>query len=349
MDGASPGRQARPDRGDPGRARPGRLDRPARADRLARAWRSTILWHGAIEKQKRNEWNDLEFIVRSLTKLQPHFLTPWLFQSWNLSYNVSVESDRVKDKYFYISRGIELLAQGERLNKDNPDMRYWIGFYYQNKFGVSDENSTLRSLFQIQLHSAGTAKPGPDRPEGPADPAGGKSTRRSSRSSAGSIRSWSADSGSRPRNCPAVPCATRPTRWSNSSRTTAQLPSRFVDADEERGQLLAGRPGDLKPADQQFPTLPPAKPNGIDSNDSEPIASDTAGTLDDTFDAFTAARAWFSYAQDPLPDPDPLADAQDRKERMKTLKGRRLPRQPAEVLFRQAPPRAQSYVGERLA
>jgi putative ABC transport system substrate-binding protein len=28
---------------------------------------------------------------------------------------VSVESDRVKDKYFYISRGIELLAQGEVL------------------------------------------------------------------------------------------------------------------------------------------------------------------------------------------------------------------------------------------
>src|SRR5947209_11868437 len=109
----------------------------------------TILWEGALEKQKRNEWNELEFIVRSLTKLQPHFLTPWLFQSWNLSYNVSVESDRVKDKYFYISRGIELLAQGERLNRDNPDMRYWLGFYYQNKFGVSDENSTLRSLFQL--------------------------------------------------------------------------------------------------------------------------------------------------------------------------------------------------------
>src|SRR5688572_22212937 len=40
----------------------------------------TILWRAAIEKQKRNEWNELEFLVRSLTKLQPRFLTPWLFQ-----------------------------------------------------------------------------------------------------------------------------------------------------------------------------------------------------------------------------------------------------------------------------
>ena len=92
----------------------------------------TALWAAAIDRQMRHEWNELELLVRSLTKLQPHFLTPWLFQSWNLSYNVSVESDRVKDKYFYISRGIELLAQGERLNRDHPDMRFWIAFYYQN-------------------------------------------------------------------------------------------------------------------------------------------------------------------------------------------------------------------------
>src|SRR5262249_726503 len=85
----------------------------------------------------------------------------WLFQSWNLAYNVSVESDRVRDKYYYISRGIDLLAQGERINRaqgadengpyevGNPDMRYWIGFYYANKFRVSDEQHTLRSLLQL--------------------------------------------------------------------------------------------------------------------------------------------------------------------------------------------------------
>src|SRR5262245_12973021 len=67
----------------------------------SRGLATTILWNAAIDKQMKNEWNELEFIVRSLTKLQPHFLTPWLFQSWNLTYNVSVESDRVKDKYFY--------------------------------------------------------------------------------------------------------------------------------------------------------------------------------------------------------------------------------------------------------
>src|SRR5947209_3509464 len=80
------------------------------------------LWVSADTKQKKNQWNELELLVRSITKLQPHFLSPWLFQSWNLAYNVSVESDRVRDKYFFISRGIELLAEGERQNRNQPDL-----------------------------------------------------------------------------------------------------------------------------------------------------------------------------------------------------------------------------------
>src|SRR5579883_1438926 len=106
-------------------------------------------WINAMDAQKKNQWNELELHVRTLTKLQPHFITPWLFQSWNLSYNVSVESDRVNDKYFYISRGINLLARGERQNRDNPDLRWSIGFYMMHKIGQSDETNVQRSLFQL--------------------------------------------------------------------------------------------------------------------------------------------------------------------------------------------------------
>src|SRR5262245_56556298 len=36
------------------------------------------LWHMAIEKQMRHEWNKLDVLVKSITQLQPHFITPWL-------------------------------------------------------------------------------------------------------------------------------------------------------------------------------------------------------------------------------------------------------------------------------
>ncbi len=304
----------------------------------------TVLWQEAIDKQKKNEWSELEFIVRALTKLQPHFLTPWLFQSWNLSYNVSVEADRVKDKYFYISRGIELLAQGERLNKNNPDMRYWIGFYYQNKFGVSDENNTLRSLFQL------SCIPPNERDADDIAPKDLQTGRRKvdlkkfeefCRQHPQLIRRLREPPKDqlRPFRC------TTPEEVVEFLADNRRLPTRFVDSAEERGKLLTGKPGDLKPADQQFPVLPVSKPVHYNPGDAEPIATDN---LDDSFGPFTAGRAWFAYAQEPLPDPDVLSEPIDRAERLKTLKDRRLPRQPAEVLFRQSPCRAQSYIGEWL-
>src|SRR5260370_41585118 len=73
-----------------------------------------FMWMTALDDQKKNEWNKLDQDAAIMTQLQPHFITPWLFQSWNLSYNVSVELDRSSDKYFYIGRGMQLLAKGER-------------------------------------------------------------------------------------------------------------------------------------------------------------------------------------------------------------------------------------------
>src|SRR5947209_1591343 len=114
----------------------------------------TFLWSTALEKQKRHEWNEVDLLVSSITKLQPHFITPWLFQSWNLAFNVAVECDRPRDKYFYITRGLEVLAEGERRNykppaPGNPDMRQNMGSYYQLKVGNSDEKNTMRCLLEM--------------------------------------------------------------------------------------------------------------------------------------------------------------------------------------------------------
>src|SRR5262249_8996787 len=108
-----------------------------------------VLWNSAIEKQKKNQWDELELLVGSVTKLQPHFITPWLFQSWNLSYNVAVKCDLNRDKYFYIARGLELLAEGERQNRYQPDLRFHMGTYYQAKIGIADQKVALQSLFQL--------------------------------------------------------------------------------------------------------------------------------------------------------------------------------------------------------
>ena len=107
------------------------------------------LWIIANQMQVKNQWNELELVTNSLTKLQPHFAAPWLFQSWNIAYNVSVEADRVRDKYYYMAKGIQMLAEGTRRIRNNPELRWMVGFYYQNKIGQHDEGEKLLALFQL--------------------------------------------------------------------------------------------------------------------------------------------------------------------------------------------------------
>src|SRR5262249_2868158 len=112
----------------------------------------------------------------SIITLQPHFINPWLYQSWNLAYNVSAESDRVRDKYFYISQGIELIAKGERRNRPrddpdrgSPDLRAMLGFYYRDKFAISDEANTLQCFFQMSCMDPQDRNPQRLRPGGRLD------------------------------------------------------------------------------------------------------------------------------------------------------------------------------------
>lgn len=122
-----------------------------------------MLWWDSEERKERHQYQQLDLIYDSLTTLQPHFRSPWIYQGWNFAYNISVEFDRVEDKYVYIARGIQRLAEGEKINRSrlydpalgrrreigDPDMRWHIGFMIQQKMSVSDEVNTHRCLFHL--------------------------------------------------------------------------------------------------------------------------------------------------------------------------------------------------------
>jgi hypothetical protein len=286
----------------------------------SRGLATCVLWVNAMDKQKKNQWNELEFYVRSLTKLQPHFITPWLFQSWNLSYNVAVDCDRVFDKYFYIARGIQLLGEGERQNRDHPDLRFSMGFYLQHKVCASDETNTMRSLYQLSLI-----------PPSKRDPA--------------RFYTIKAD-------------GTREFNWNEFEAFCKENPKLVrrlrkglfrEDEREQRRQFTCERPDEViqflsdnwrvpsvyfeieklpsgvawqdsqgkdkllpVPDERRFPVLPPPpfskwRPLNPPQHLFEPYEGfselNWGSNLDDNTDAYTVARAWFSYAQEPIPDP----------------------------------------------
>lgn len=301
------------------------------------------LWQAAIDKQKKHEWNELETIVRSLTKLQPHFISPWLFQSWNLAFNVSVECDVPRDKYFYISRGLELLAEGERRNKGNedpdpekrspanPEMRFHLGFTYQLKLGQGDEQQTLKCL--LDMSSIDPVK----RDKGRFMQAGGGGEEVN-------LEEFQ-------KFCESHPRLVRRLREKLSYERPSSI-IRFLDENKDLPSRFE-KPTDqpetpLRDPVERFPVLPPqlhdSWPNP-NSRDFEPMDVDVA----------TICRAWYGYAQIPLPpiNPDPGIDnpAERRHFKLKELDQSRLKyRLPkmSQYIFRTYPARAQAYRAEYL-
>jgi hypothetical protein len=114
----------------------------------ARGVAANVLWTRAIDLQKMHEWDKLDQTVEMITKLQPHFLAIWTFQSWNLAYNVSVEWDDPADKYEWIKRGILFARQGVENNKRSPDLLWDTAWTYYHKLGFSDEAIILRKVLR---------------------------------------------------------------------------------------------------------------------------------------------------------------------------------------------------------
>jgi hypothetical protein len=110
-------------------------------------------------------------------------------------------------------------------------------------------------------------------------------------------------------------------------RANSRVPTRYLPS------------GELANEEDQFPIFPQEFSTQEYNSRSETT---------DSFDAFHAARGWFEYAQIVVPPPpkDEPAAAPSPNEYDTRLY--RLPQRPALVIFRMAPPRAQSYLAERL-
>ncbi len=316
------------------------------------------LWNLAMDKQKKNQLNELEVIVGWLTELQPHFNTPWLFQSWNLAYNVSNKTDRISDKYFYVTRGVRLLADGERQNHDDPDLRFELGTTYQHKICQSDETNVHRSLFQLSLIPPNERDPARFRAKpGSRQRIDLKEFRKFAEKHPQLVRRLREgihkDSASEQRY--EFTCST-PEAVVQFLADNYRVPSLYPEArPTPAGEKWAENPNEKPDPDplERFPVLPPHRDypspsthffepyDGLrERDDQSPYTEDL-----DSWDGYLAARTWYSYAQEPIPDANELpGSTKDITDPVH----QKLPRRMMTVIFRQYPARTQSYVAERL-
>ncbi len=109
---------------------------------------STILWEKANNYKAKKDWTNLAATLEQLSKFQPNFVSVWRFQSWNLSYNVSVEFDDYRDRYHWVIRGLNYLDKGIRYNRNEAILVWDSAYFVQHKIGRSDERVQFRRLFK---------------------------------------------------------------------------------------------------------------------------------------------------------------------------------------------------------
>lgn len=317
----------------------------------SRGFAVAYLWNKTLDLQEKHQHEQVRLQVATLTKLQPFFITPWLFQSWNLAFNVAVECDRPRDKYFYISQGLELLAEGERRNRGlgnddlggdserlkfpgNPDLRHFMGQIYQLKIGTSDEKAVMSCLLEMSC----------------IDPVHRHPDRLRAVTASGATTIAPREFERLCRDYPRLIRRLRELNDPNKNRRTI-TPKEILDFLTDnfnipsRYELPAGVSDPtqslVKPWHQQFPLLPDPRERDRDGPDSQALTEEQF-LKDEWVDAFVMARIWYQYAQKPLPppfnplDPNPFDPLKHR-----------LPKG-SSVIFRGVPARTQEYVAETL-
>jgi hypothetical protein len=309
---------------------------------------TSTLWMTATDNQRKNQWNQVDQNVRTLTKLQPHFIRPWIFQAWNLSYNVSVSLDRTSDKYFYIARGQELLAEGERQNRDNPEIRWTIGFTYQHKITMHDETNVLRSLLQLSMIPPNERDPARFlKTEGDTSAINWAEFEDFCKEHPQLVRRLHSgiQRDTRRETQRQFRCATA-NAVVQFLKDNYKVVSIYETPPPAAPNLWVRKDDRLLDETERFPVLPPAPgKEGRATNYIDPNAINSDTTLNDGHDSYALARAWFAYSMDPVPPPGDLPGENTQPtDRLR----QRVPKNMMTSIFRQTGPRAASYMADRM-
>ena len=130
-----------------------------------------MLWVQMDAQKDRKDWAGMRATTESIIKLQPHFQKVWQFHAWNLAYNVSVEWDAVKDRYFWVKEGAKFFNKGSQRNLKYPELYWYYADTLGKKIGRADEWKQFRRYFRKDPDPLYTVNgiPGPDPELNPQD------------------------------------------------------------------------------------------------------------------------------------------------------------------------------------
>lgn len=93
-----------------------------------------FLWARAIVRNEEKKYYELLTINNLIAKLQPNFPAVWIFQAWNMAYNIAHEWDAPQNKWKWIRTGLNFAKKGASKNPKNGDLFFELGYMYLHLF-----------------------------------------------------------------------------------------------------------------------------------------------------------------------------------------------------------------------
>ncbi len=120
---------------------------------------SNFLWIRANDLQQDDKFFEAAQLADWITQLEPTFTQVWLFQAWNMAYNISVKFKEngpgdYTDRWHWLERGIELLRDdGLRYNPNSILIYRELGWFFQHKMGqnLDDANLYYKSQWAVEM------------------------------------------------------------------------------------------------------------------------------------------------------------------------------------------------------
>ena len=111
---------------------------------------SEVLWIRATTLQEQGRYFELVQLADWITALDPRAAEAWVFNAWNLSYNVPAMLPDYSSRINWVRAGIDLLTdKAIPANPDTPRLYRELGWLYQNKIGSDDDPAA--PLYKLAL------------------------------------------------------------------------------------------------------------------------------------------------------------------------------------------------------
>src|SRR5580693_207164 len=105
---------------------------------------SNFLWMRANNLQINDQYFEAAQLANWITDLEPHFTQVWVYEGWNMAYNISVKFKDPSDRWRWVQNGISLLRDRGLLYNPNDILIYReLAWFYQHKMGQNLDDANI--------------------------------------------------------------------------------------------------------------------------------------------------------------------------------------------------------------